>query len=97
MDQNDAQTLSSKLTSCCHALSNKITTLDNKLNDKLDKIKRSLYIEIRKAENKAQQALDLALTNKFALKSMKSEMFDTKRRYNGLFEENIILQKQCDV
>ena len=88
--------LSSKLTSCFQAISNQISTLDNNLSDKLDKVKKSLYIEIRKAENKAQQALDLAMSNESALKSMQLEMFDLKRRYNGLFEENIILQKQCD-
>ena len=76
-------TLSSKLTSCFLALSNQISTLDNKPSDKLDEVKKSLYFEIRKAENKAQQALDLALSNESALKSMKSEMFDIKRRKMG--------------
>ena len=68
-----------------------IYTLDNKLSDKRDEVKQSLYIEIKKAENKTQQALDLALSNESVFKSMKSEMFDIKRRCNGLFEENIIL------
>ena len=59
-------TLSSKLISCFQTISNQISTLDNNLSDKLNKVKKSLYIEIRKAENKAQQSLHLALFNKSA-------------------------------
>ena len=88
--------LFAKLTSSFQALSNQISTLDNNLCDKLNEVKTSLTIEIKKAENKAQQALDLALSNESVLKSMKSDMFDLRRLCNGLFEENSVLQKQCD-
>ena len=52
--------LSAKLTSSFQALSNQISTLGNNLCDKLNEVKTSLTIEIKKAENKAQYYLLLS-------------------------------------
>ena len=85
-DQNGAQ-------HSFQALSNQMSTLDNKLNGDLDEVKQSIYNEIKKAEKKAQQAFDLTLSNESTINSIMSEVLDLIRRGNGLFEENIILPK----
>ena len=60
---------------------------------------QTLTIEIKKAENKVQQVLDLALSNESVLKSMKSDMFDPEKAVQWAFWKKISvlhLQKQCD-
>ena len=71
-------------------------TLDCRLTNKLDDLKSALQSDIKAVENKANQALDLALANESSIRDLKQDLFDMKRKCHGLREENKRLLDQCD-
>ena len=76
------------LSSYLKTISGQINTLEKNISKKLDDVTKTLQAEIRSADNKAIQALDLALSHDSDIKCMKKELFELKRKCNGLECEN---------
>ena len=59
-------------------------------------MRSTMMKDIRAAQAKVTQALDLALANEESIKQIKLQLFKSERTCNGLREENVRLQTQCD-
>lgn len=76
-------------------LSNQLTTFEKNMSTQIDAIKTDINKKITAANNKAAQALDLALALQTKLNSISDEMFELKRKCNGLVDENKRLSEKC--
>ena len=88
--------LMKQLTMCSKGISEEIRSTNTNFEQKLDDMRSTMMKDIRAAQGKATQALDLALANEESIKQIKLQLFKSERTCNGLREENVRLQTQCD-